>query len=433
MKIRKIFLALIAVTLLFIPSNSPTQTLGCNSDSLRVLARVYPSRFINDQLLQEQAECFNYNRNTALDTVLHMYGKNWMRRGFLVIMIDSILARPGNDSTTIADLYYFKACTILEAVHELEFSDTLKGLEYLDSTLAYNKNYHLAWYNKGVLYLVLKDLDRAIECFRKAIEIENKHIHYWLYYGVSLYHNGAEIQSKKALDSAVQKSSRNFVCFKFLGDELKSFGLFSEAIRIYDSALFIRQDDPDVWFNYATSIYELDSTKEIGDYLDSTLNYCEDDGELLTFFIYASSMGYREKSQEFIDKALFINRENFWGWLYKSGNLFEMGDTSSAVACLDSALKYETSNLFMDHDFFRGGQLLAFGLYEEALSNLESVDLKNLDSTLVKGYYLYRAACYDRLGKLDRASVLCDSLLELFPNDSGAVSFCDSIKTKLEK
>lgn len=432
MNFRMTFLAVISVTLLFLPISPPAQTLGCNSDSLRVLARLYPFESSYKYLMYDQAECFRYNQVTVLDSILHHYASR-IYQSYLYDRLDSLLTNPDNDSITIADLYYFIACTQLEHLLDTPHPDTAKAFEFFDSTLAYNKNYHLAWYNKGILYLVMKELDRAVECFLKAIEIENRHIHYWLHYGISLYHNGAEIPSKKALDSAVQRSGRSFESFKFLGDELKTFGLFPEALGLYDSALAIRRDDPDVWFNYATSIYGLDSTKEIGDYLDSTLNYCEDDGELLTFFIYASSMGYREKSQEFIDKALFINRENFWGWLYKSGNLFEMGDTSLAVACLDSALKYETSNLFMDHDFFKGGQLLAFGLYEEALSNLESVDLENLDSTLVKGYYLYRAACYDRLGKLDRASVLCDSLLALFPNDSGAVSFCDSIKTKLEK
>ena len=332
MNFRMTFLAVISVTLLFLPISPPAQTFGCNSDSLRVLARLYPFESSYKYLMYDQAECFRYNQVTVLDSILHRYASR-IYQSYLYDRLDSLLTNPDNDSITIADLYYFKACMQLEHFLDTLQPDTAKAFKFFDSTLVYNKNYHLAWYNKGIVYLMLKELDKSVNCFERAIEIENKHIHYWLHYSISLYHNGAEILSKKALDSAVQKSGRSFESFKFLGDELKTFGLFPEALGLYDSALAIRRDDPEIWFNYANSIYSQDSSQEIGNYLDSTLKYCDDDGLLLTFTAFTGYYGFLEHTQKILNKALLINGRNCWAWLYKSTNLLKMGilDSPSTV------------------------------------------------------------------------------------------------------
>jgi tetratricopeptide (TPR) repeat protein len=46
------------------------------------------------------------------------------------------------------------------------------ALKCFDKAIELDRNYSLAYYNKGVLYTDIGDYRRALECFTKTLEID---------------------------------------------------------------------------------------------------------------------------------------------------------------------------------------------------------------------------------------------------------------------
>lgn len=433
MKTSLSLLVIIVVTLLFVPSNSFTQTIAikCNLDSIRVLARVYPYPYFDRTPLQEQANCHNWYGTTIIDTVIHYYARG-VYLSNLYGLIDSIFSRGNHDSNTVADLYYFKALMQLEYFLNTPYPDTAKAIELFDSTLAYNSDYNVAWYNKGILSLLQKEFGNAKSYFEKALESDDRHLHYWLHYGVSQFLNSNEDSAKSVFETAVKVSGRRFEDFMFIADELRGWGLFSQAIDLYDSALARKKDNPDTWFNLATTIYRDDSAKDVRHLLDSALEHF--DGENLSFHFvpFADDFGLYDYSVRYLDKALKKDWRNAVLWWYKSNHVFMSGDTGSAVEYLDSVIKYDSAYIFEDGNLFKAWQLTNYGLYNEALSYLDKSDISNEDTVSVHTYYYYKAICKYRLKEYTWASAICDTLLPLFPEDTSVIILCDSIQAKLD-
>ena len=124
-----------------------------------------------------------------------------------------------------------------------------------------------------------------------------------------------------------------------------------------------------------------------------------------------------------------MNRANPFGWLYKSCLMATNRQIDSAVLFLDSALKYDSTRFFQDHNHFKGCYLMSYGQFDAALEAFNKVNTSEFDSLFLLSQLFNTSICYAQLGQLDKALDICDSLISFSECDSSVIKFCDSLRS----
>jgi Tfp pilus assembly protein PilF len=95
-----------------------------------------------------------------------------MRYFFAVFLVCALVACAGcskdEDNATTARDYYRQAYQFIDAGHPRE------AIDLLSLAIKKDPNYYEAYYNRGVVFYLLKDYRRAVDDFSKAISIDPK-------------------------------------------------------------------------------------------------------------------------------------------------------------------------------------------------------------------------------------------------------------------
>ena len=94
-------------------------------------------------------------------------------RYFLAVLLVCVLAActgcsKGEDNGTTAGDYYRQAYQFIDAGHPRE------AIDLLNLAIKKDPNYYEAYYNRGVVFYLLKDYQKAVDDFSKAIAIDPK-------------------------------------------------------------------------------------------------------------------------------------------------------------------------------------------------------------------------------------------------------------------
>ncbi|MFH2036963.1 MAG: hypothetical protein ABIJ45_11215 [Candidatus Zixiibacteriota bacterium] len=397
----------------------------CTSDSLRILLRAYWDYSGSEMIIQDQSNCLIENCHSRLDTIFYLIAG---RRDYLIEDdLDSMIQFGNSDEKS--DAYYLKG--YLQTPYTKGDYDNSYSipLAYFDSAIQYNDQYDLAYYNKGMIYLKQEVTDSARYYFDRALAIRDDQIHYWLYQSMANKVLGNETACEKSFNKAISICDKSFKAFRFIGDEYYKCLLLEEAIIAYDSALTKRTDVYDLWFNYGICKYRVDSLSSYSQYFDSCLKYIgEKTSMLLNYGGILNYFNLKSIAYKYYNRSLEIDGTEAWGWMYKSNFMAGYGFVDSAVLFLDSAFKYDTRNIFLEHNLMRGYYLMCYGLWEEALNSLNKCRNQDCDDDLIKMKYAYALDCCVELSYIDRALIYCDSLSELKPDDTTITNYCDSLR-----
>ena len=94
--------------------------------------------------------------------------------------LDTALIVTVKDSTTIAEIYFYKG------VSRYLDGDTLLVLESFDSAILYKRDFYQAWYNRGTSLGILGSFGEAVASFDSAIIYKHDNHKAWYNRGLDL-------------------------------------------------------------------------------------------------------------------------------------------------------------------------------------------------------------------------------------------------------
>ena len=209
----------------------------------------------------------------------------------------------------------------------------LKGR--LDTILVGQINELSALNEKGILFSMLGEYDRAIKCYDKAIKLEPCYIAAWINRGNAMKDKGLYEEAVKCYDKALEIKLQNRCSQNDIQNTSIMTGKDTEACKYYNRNLL--EKDPDRM--YVTILYNK----------GLALSY---DGKY-------------KKSLECYDKILEINPMDFFTWLNKGVILARQGKTKKALDCFDKVLELHPDDIrALEH---KGIILKILNRYKESL------------------------------------------------------------------
>jgi Tfp pilus assembly protein PilF len=143
------------------------------------------------------------------------------------------------------------------------------SLPHFNKALALKPRFPEAQNNLGTLYLLLKDWDRAIECFQKSVNDVLYKTPYVGYNNLGLaYYNKGEYQ--KAIDRyghAIKLFSSYSRCYRNMGIAYEAFNKWDLAIDAYEKAIFFTPEYAAAYLNLGTLYLKLNQNKKAAEAL----------------------------------------------------------------------------------------------------------------------------------------------------------------------
>ncbi len=124
-----------------------------------------------------------------------------------------------------------------------ETGDLKNALKYFETLTKNNKNFALAFFNKGLVLNNLKNYQKANDCFKKVIEIEPYNLASYNIIARNLIELGDKIKAIFYLKKAIKIDNENKLSIKILSELLASFELLNLDIdtkeKIEDLYIFL--------------------------------------------------------------------------------------------------------------------------------------------------------------------------------------------------
>jgi tetratricopeptide (TPR) repeat protein len=124
-----------------------------------------------------------------------------------------------------------------------------KALEAFKKALDLNPEDAKAWNNIGVVYHEEEEYGEAIPYFKKAIALDPTDQRFWYNLGLAYHHIGAYDDAITAYNASLHIVEARAKVWNDLGVTYRVMGELDKALTCYDRALGLAPQDPDIWFN----------------------------------------------------------------------------------------------------------------------------------------------------------------------------------------
>ncbi|MGK7935472.1 MAG: tetratricopeptide repeat protein [Xenococcaceae cyanobacterium] len=172
------------------------------------------------------------------------------------------------------------------------------------------------------------------------------------------------------VENQQQSAEQNSEIWAKLGLEQAKAGDLVGAVDSWETALALKPDYHQVWYNRGKALVQLERWSEAIASHDKALEIKSDD--YLAWNNRAEALGKLERWSEAIascDKALEINSGYYLAWYNKANFLVSLGNLTEAVNCYDKALEIKPN--FYDGWNEKGNVLRDLGFMEEANKSWE--------------------------------------------------------------
>lgn len=163
------------------------------------------------------------------------------------------------------------------------------------------------WSNKGNSLTRLGHFDEAIDCFKKAIELDSHDAFVWNNMGVAYSRAGDSHEAIRCFNQALNLNPREVGAWNNKGLCLDELSQFDEAIGCFDRALQLTSHNAGVWCNKGKTLRNLNQ-------LDDSIR-C-------------------------FDQSLDLDSRNAMAWDGKGNSLSCLGHFEEAIGCFNQALKF---------------------------------------------------------------------------------------------
>ncbi|NEP81024.1 MAG: tetratricopeptide repeat protein [Okeania sp. SIO3B3] len=172
------------------------------------------------------------------------------------------------------------------------------------------------------------------------------------------------------VENQAQSAESNAEIWAKLGLEQAKAGDLVGAVDSWESALALKSDYHQVWYNRGKALVQLERWEEAIASHDKAIEIKSDD--YLAWNNRAEALGKLGRWQEAIascDKALEIKVDYYLAWYNKASFLVNSGSLTEAIGCYDKALEIKPN--FDNGWYERGNVLRDLGLMEEANKSWE--------------------------------------------------------------
>jgi Tfp pilus assembly protein PilF len=135
----------------------------------------------------------------------------------------------------------------------------LKAIQAYRKVIELDPTYIEAYNNLGIIYQEIGDLDRAFEAFQKAIEINPQYEKGHNNLGILLYLKGRNEEALEAFQKALAINANNIESHINLGVLFKKQGQLNKAIESYQKALEINPLHREIHYNIALLYEQLEN------------------------------------------------------------------------------------------------------------------------------------------------------------------------------
>ena len=232
-------------------------------------------------------------------------------------------------------------------------------------------------YSKGKVFFQMGNYEDALAAYGEAGET-------WKKMAELLFEKGKEKRGKELLEKAQEARS----C---IGMSLFKLGKYAEALKIVDSILELKPENPTEWSNRGFVLSAMGRNEEALEAYEKALSFDPESPKLLTSKgIVYFMMGLPEKALETFDRALaaepkqasdwacklprfsFFSRnkapimkpDNAETWHWKGNVFMKLGEKEKALEAYKMALETDPDHL--DSLLFGGDLLCEFSEYKEA-------------------------------------------------------------------
>jgi tetratricopeptide (TPR) repeat protein len=107
------------------------------------------------------------------------------------------------------------------------------------------------WFNQGVQDYEAGNLEGAIACWEKALDVQPDYHAAWYNRGIALENLGRYQEAIASYDKALEIKPDDDAAWYNRGNALKNLGRYEEAVASYDKALEFKPDKDEAWYNKA--------------------------------------------------------------------------------------------------------------------------------------------------------------------------------------
>ncbi|KAG0562763.1 hypothetical protein KC19_9G169700 [Ceratodon purpureus] len=113
----------------------------------------------------------------------------------------------------------------------------VNGIKAQCRAVELDDNFKEGWVHLAQSYKELADAEKAVDCLKKAIAIDDKYGNAYRLWGILLYSLGEHRNSSKMLTTASELEVDTLECLYLRGSCFQALGEFSDAVKDYDSIL----------------------------------------------------------------------------------------------------------------------------------------------------------------------------------------------------
>ena len=279
------------------------------------------------------------------------------------------------------------------------------ALECWNRALEIDPNFHYAWHNKGNAHSDLKQYQEAISCYERALEIDPKYHYAWTGKG-NVHLELKQYQEAISCFNRALEIDPNFqIAWHNKGNAHNYLKQYQEAISCYERALEIEPTDHNAWNGQGNVHLKLKQYQEAISCFNRALeiepkSHNAWNGKGLA---HHDLKQYQEAISCY-DRALEIDPNDHYAWYNKGNAHYYLKQYQEAILCYERALEIEPNfhyawNNKSPAHYYLKQYLEAISCFNRALE----IEPKSLNAWNGKGnthsdlkQYQEAISCYDR-------------------------------------
>jgi tetratricopeptide (TPR) repeat protein len=245
-------------------------------------------------------------------------------------------------------------------------SDPGQALACFDLAITQKPEDPVAWFNKGVSWVVMERYDEALESYDEALSRGYDNVETWHNKGLTLSQLGRHQEAIEAYDRASTLQPDFSEAWHGKGVALIDLDRYEEALAALDQALKLEPDHAEAWSNRGAALGELGRYQEALEAYDRATKYAPAYPKAwLGKGTALENMGRYSEALEANEIALHHNPSYPMAWHNKGAVLNKLGRQSEALRAYDQALNLEPD--FYEAWDSKGTLLQDMGHHQEAL------------------------------------------------------------------
>ncbi|MEA5497464.1 tetratricopeptide repeat protein [Limnoraphis robusta Tam1] len=270
------------------------------------------------------------------------------------------------------------------------------------------------WWKQGACLTILKQYDRALECFNKAVEIEPKNLIVWFSKCLLLQNLNEDDEALACCNKIIEIDEPDQGLIWFIqGIILQKLKRYQEALVSYTKAIEIDSKYKLAWFRKGEVLNKLKLYPE-------ALVCFEQVIELDKNFVYAwfqrgwtlEELGRYEEALQAYQKVIKLDPDDISARFNQGLILYKQENYKEALILFDQVIELDSKDIYAWN--IRGEILQELEYYEEALKSFKKVielDPNNTSAWINQGYILDEMDCHEK------ALASYDKVIELEPSN----------------